>query len=361
MKEKAFKYKQIVSPMNEHFDPNGPGLKNNNFIGLPFDLERANLVLLPVPWDVTVSYQAGTSTGPENIRQASTQLDLMHPIAPQAWKKGIYFAPENIYWRKRNEELRPKAKSYINFIESGGKIAAQKAMQNILEEVNYSCTSLCNWVEAETTALLQQDKIIGLIGGDHSSPLGYLKALGKQYPSFGILQIDAHMDLRAAYEGFTYSHASIFHNVMSLTSVSKLVQVGIRDYCQAEWEYVQQHSNKVEVFFDTTLKENQFKGLNWHQQCMQIIASLPDLVYISFDIDGLEVSYCPNTGTPVPGGLSFEQACYLLTQLHHSGKKIIGFDICEVAGSGHEWDANVGARMTYHLSCLSILSKFGST
>jgi len=175
-----------------------------------------------------------------------------------------------------------------------------------------------------------------------------------RHEEFGILQIDAHMDLREAYEGFKYSHASVFYNVIQLPSVSKLVQVGIRDFCDAEHE-LSQNDSRIETHTMGMIREKKFEGTSWGTYVDQLIAALPEKVYISFDIDGLDPSFCPNTGTPVPGGLQFHEATYLIKKIVTSGKKIIGFDLSEVAGLGNEWDGNVGARILYKL-CGAILS-----
>lgn len=331
------------------FDPNGPGLDNGNFIGLPFTEAEADLIFFPVPWDVTVSYADGTANGPANILQASTQLDLVHPFSADAWKKGIYFQPVNTYWAKRSAELRPMAQAYIEFIEQGGQVGENKKMTRALEEINYTCENLHRWVEQETSRLLKQGKFVGLIGGEHSCPLGYLRALGKKQEQFGILQIDAHLDLRKAYEGFTYSHASVFYNALQIEAVQQLTQVGIRDYCAAEVALSRQ-DERVQVFYDYQLQGAQFHGNTWQQQCHTIVETLPEKVYISFDIDGLQPSLCPHTGTPVPGGLTFNQALYLIETVMRSGRQIIGFDLCEVAGPPYEWDGNVGARVAYTLA-----------
>ena len=158
------------------------------------------------------------------------------------------------------------------------------------------------------------------------------------------------MDLRIAYEGFTYSHASIMYNALQISQITKLVQVGIRDFCEQEVEVVQNQGNRVVVHTDMDMKADAFEGKTWQQQCDQIIAALPQKVCVSFDIDGMYSWYCPNTGTPVPGGFSFEQATYLLSKLANSGKEIIGFDLVEVApGENDDWDGNVGARMLFHM------------
>jgi agmatinase len=180
--------------------------------------------------------------------------------------------------------------------------------------------------------------------------LGYYEALASIHDDFGILHLDAHMDLRIAYEGFTYSHASIMYNALQIPQISKIVQVGIRDFCEQEVAVVQQSKGRVLVNTDADMKTENFAGKTWEQQCDAIIATLPQKVCISFDIDGMYSWYCPNTGTPVPGGFSFEQATYLFNKLAASGKEIIGFDLVEVApGENDDWDGNVGARMLFHM------------
>jgi len=151
-------------------------------------------------------------------------------------------------------------------------------------------------------------------------------------------------------------------NALKLQQVQKLVQVGIRDLCQDEFNLVQA-DNRVVMFNDYELKAEAFNGKLWHQQCEAIVAQLPQKVYISFDIDGLQPELCPNTGTPVVGGLSFNQAHYLLRMVVKSGKQIIGFDLNEVSPGDNDWDANVGARVLYKLCLLTLAAsneKFGS-
>ncbi len=331
------------------FDPNGPGLDNGHFIGLPFTEEDAQVVLFSVPWDVTVSYAAGTSRGPENILKASAQLDLFDPIAQDAWHMGIYQVPSDETWKLKNDQLRPLAKDHIDFLESGGKLEENKEKKDQLASLNMACQDLKNWVKAECAKRLDIGKMVGLVGGEHSTPLGLLEALSERYESFGILQIDAHMDLRKAYEGFTHSHASIFYQAIQLPAVTKLVQLGIRDFCEEEWDLAQASSGKVEVLTDHALRKTQFTGTPFAEAIQTYLDTLPELVYISFDIDGLDPSLCPNTGTPVPGGFSFAEAVFILESVVHSGRKIIGFDLCETGGDT-EWDGNVGARMLYKLA-----------
>ena len=331
------------------FDPSGVGLKNGQFIGLPFSEKEANIVLLPVPWDVTVSFGDGTSTGPQNILACSSQLDLYDEDVPDAWKMGIYMRPLDLYWLSRNNELRREAEKYIDFLEKGGAVENDENYTAILEKINRGCAQLKNWVFGETSKIIEEKKKVGIVGGDHSVPLGYLLALAEKHPDFGILQIDAHQDLRKNYEGFKYSHASIFYNALKIKSITKLIQVGIRDTCEDEVNFSKLNKEKITVWSDQKIKASIFGGINFSTISEQIIKPLPQRVYISFDIDGLSPDLCPNTGTPVPGGLTFFEAIFLINKIVESGREIIGFDLCEVAGSGNYWDGNVGARILYRL------------
>lgn len=333
--------------MNKDFDPSGFALKNGNFIGLPYTEENANIILLPVPWEATVSYSAGTAAGPENIRDASYQLDLFDFDVKDAYKIGIFMKDTDSNIMALSTYTRNLATEHIDNLESGNG-----PLTEALEKVNENSSVLNSWVKSQCQDLLKKGKFIGLVGGDHSTPLGYLHALSEKYEEFGILQIDAHCDLRKAYEGFTYSHASIFYNALEeIVNISKLVQVGIRDYCEEEVEYIDQSLGRIEIISDQTINELEFSGETYMNICKRIIENLPQNVYISFDIDGLLPNLCPNTGTPVAGGLSLPKAFYLLKLLAQSGRTIIGFDLCEV-GSASEWDGNVGARVIYKMANL---------
>jgi agmatinase len=335
------------------FDPNSVGLKSNNIFGLPFKEEDAQLVLLPVPWEVTISYRDGTSRGPENIYESSMQVDLYDPDVVDGWKKGFYMLPVDKNIRKKSDYLRQCAQLIISHLIDGGVVAENEQLSEKLDEVNNGGFMLHDWVYEMTRDQLKKGKKVGLIGGDHSTPLGFIKALADIHSDFGILQVDAHADLREAYEGFTYSHASIMYNVLKeVKQVKKLVQVGIRDYCDEELLMIRQNPDRVATYFDKDIKEKQYEGETWKQICQQIVSELPQKVYISFDIDGLDPKLCPNTGTPVPGGFELEQVFYLFKQVHLSGRQLIGFDLNEVSTGEHSQDgidSIVGARALYKL------------
>lgn len=339
-----------------NFNPNSVSNPNNNIFGLPTSEEDSRLILVPVPWEVTVSYAASTARAPEAIFKASMQVDLFDPEMPEAWKQGFYMRPTDKKVLMKSDYLRKEAELYIDYISKGEEVAANQFMCKTLKEVNEGSVFLNNWVYEQTKALLGKNKLVGLIGGDHSTPLGYMKAIGEKHGNFGILQIDAHFDLREAYEGFNYSHASIMYNALKeIPQLQRLVQVGIRDFGSDEWEYVKNSNYRVITYFDREIKNRQFEGQTWKHIAEEIVSKLPDKVFISFDIDGLDRKLCPFTGTPVPGGFELDQVFYLFAQLVKSGKTIVGFDLNEVGiGGDTDWDANVGARVLYKLCNLMV-------
>jgi len=317
------------------FNPSSPGTPGT-FFGLPHTLEQANLVILSIPWDLTVSYHEGASDGPAAIKEASLQVDLSILGIKDAWSAGMVEYPYPNHLHLRSKELRTKAVN--NSIDS-------------IEEINQASRQLNQWVRESAIDLLSKDKLVIALGGDHSTPLGLIQALAAKHDSFGILQIDAHADLRDSYEGYDFSHASIMYNALKIPEISTLVQVGIRDFCKEEQEFMEKSLDRIHTFFWQDTTDQLFSGKNWEELCLEMIEPLPNMVYVSFDIDGLNPGLCPNTGTPVPGGLDFYQAIFLIRMLVESGRTIIGVDLSEVSpGTENDWDANVGARILYYLA-----------
>jgi len=333
------------------FNVNDPGVNNGNLFGLPFNYEESEVIVLPVPWEVTVSYNAGTAKGPQAMLEASLQVDLFDADLPDAWQHGIYMMGVSETWKTKSKQLRLQAQEHFRMLESGvseGSTEAQK-------KINEATDDLRKWVFEQTKTFLDKGKLVILAGGDHSTPLGYMQALSTKHESFGILQIDAHADLRNSYEGFTHSHASIMFNAIQNDGISHLVQVGLRDVCQEEIDLINTN-NKIKAFFYSDIQNSIYSGQTWKKVSSEIVEALPEYVYLSIDIDGLDPKYCPNTGTPVPGGLELEQLFFLVRELIKSGRKIIGFDLVEVAPGQDEWDANVGIRLLYKICNLMIKS-----
>lgn len=340
-----------------NFDPNSVGNPNNGIFGLPFTEEDAGLVLLPVPWEVSVSYKAGTARAADHILKASLQVDLIDDDIKDGWKRGIYMRGLDKNILLKSDYLRKEAELYINYISQGEIVSDSKFMCKVLKEINEGSDFLNQWVYEQTKELMAAGKLVGIVGGDHSTPLGYYKAIAEKYPAFGILQIDAHCDLREAYENFTYSHASIMYNALrEVSQLTKLVQIGTRDYSVSEWEYIEKSRGRVVTYFDRHIRERIYEGETWKQVAEEIVAHLPEFVYISFDIDGLDPKLCPNTGTPVQGGFQTQEVYYLFRKIIESGRRLIGFDLNEVGISSNEWDENVGARVLFKLCNLLIAS-----
>jgi agmatinase len=337
------------------FDPNAAAERDAGIYGLPYAPEEARVVLVPVPWDATTSYRAGSSKGPRAIFDASMQVDLFDAEVGKPYERGIAMLPESSELRAWNEEARAAAEEVI---EAGGRVEGNADLEKALARVNELSEKVNEVVHLETKRLLGQGRIAAVVGGDHAAPYGAIRAYAERFPGLGVLHVDAHADLRRAYEGFRFSHASIMENVMRLEGVSRIVQVGIRDFCEEEVQRITGSSGRIRTFFDVQLAAARSRG-QLADAFAQAVAALPEAVYVSFDIDGLDPSLCPHTGTPVPGGLSFHEASALLGAVAQSGRRIVGFDLNEVAPGpdDDEWDANVGARLLYKLIGWTMLSQ----
>jgi agmatinase len=341
------------------FDPNAPAPPGSGVFGLPHTEEDSLVVLVPVPWEATTSYGGGAAEGPRAIFDASMQVDLFDLDVDRPYQHGIHMLPipgEVAAW---NEEGKAAAEKVI---EQGGA-GDDPELAKALARVNALSEKVNAHVEREVARCLAAKKVVGVVGGDHSVPYGALRAIAKHLKqSFGVLHFDAHSDTRKAYEGFTHSHASIMFNVLEgVPEVQKLVQVGIRDVCEAEVRYCEAQGKRVSVFYDRDLSRRKMEGEPFAAIAREIAAALPNLVWVSFDIDGLDPRYCPHTGTPVPGGLELAEAIAIIREVVRAGKKIVGFDLNEVAPNlsdeEDEWDGNVGARLLYKLVAFTLASQ----
>lgn len=339
------------------FDPNAPS-DSDGIFGLPHEEKDAALVLVPVPWEATTSYGAGTSKGPSAIQKASSQIDLFDGDVIKPYEPGIFMRPESKEVRAWGKTAKAAAQKVI---EVGGAVEGKPALRKALKTANDLGAKLNDWVYRETKSLMGAGKIVGLVGGDHSIPYGAFRAAAETHGRFGLLHFDAHSDTRVAYEGFTWSHASIMYNAMeNIPEIAKIVQVGIRDYCEQEAEFLHALGGRAKVFFDRELAARRFSGEAWTKTAADIVGALPEKVWVTFDIDGLDPKLCPHTGTPVPGGLDFAEVGHVLGLLARSGRTILGFDLVEVApapGGRDEWDANVGMRLLYKLAAWTFVSR----
>lgn len=331
--------------------------------GLETEKENAQLILIPVPWEVTASYGSGTSSGPELIFEASSQVDLYDIEVKNAYECGYYMLPVPYKMKDQNVSLRREALKINKTLQNLQKLTSSQ--QKIQDKINRANEAMIDYVYSNTKQILENGKAFGVVGGDHSVPYGAVKALSEHTNgNFGVLHIDAHLDLRDAYLGYQHSHASIMNNVAKLPHApKKIVQFGIRDFCEEEVQFMAERSQQFKTYYDLSTKKELLKGRSWLDICKEAIAELPDQIYVSFDIDGMDPTLCPNTGTPVPGGLSFEQTLTLLSTIHEMGKKIVGFDLVEVSGGNDknnpnaEWNGNVGARMLFKLCGWSMVTQ----
>ena len=324
------------------FDPDAAASPDSGIFGLDVRREDAGIVLVPVPFAATVSYGGGAERGPDAILAASRQVDLFDHQFGRVYEAGIHLLDPDPEVVAAHERARAVAETIL---ERGGVPAGDPAVAAVDEAGELVNRSL----RAQVSALLDEGRVVGVVGGDHSVPFAAIAAAAEREP-LGILHFDAHADLRDAYEGFTWSHASIMHNVMArCPSVQRLVQVGIRDYGEGELRAIHASDGRIVTHFDADWQRRRFGGERFDALVDELLEALPERVWISFDIDGLDPALCPNTGTPVPGGLQFAEAAHLLQRLVDSGRRVAGFDLVEVAPGDDEWDANVGARLLYKL------------
>jgi agmatinase len=305
-----------------------------------------------VPFDATTSYRKGTARGPEAILRASKQIDLFDLQTGKPYEQGIAMLDADPRIARLNAEASEKAD---RIIAVAGVIGGDKALKSALERVNAIGSDVNRIVRASVEKALDAGRLPVLIGGDHSTPFGAMDACAARHPGLGILHFDAHADLRETYEGFEWSHASIMDNVVKqIDGVAKLVQVGIRDLGEREFERIERSNGRIRVVFDKDWQRAKLDGASLRKLARSTIDELPDVVYVSFDIDGLDPTLCPNTGTPVPGGLSWSETMLWLEELARSKKKIVGIDLNEVSPGDSSpeldsWDAIVGARLLYRL------------
>lgn len=276
-----------------------------NFLGLDeryTDFEGSAFTVLPICYDRTASYLKGTAHAPLEIIKASEQLELFDEMLfDEFYQAGIH-------------TLDPIGSN-------------EDTPEDLVELVHSAASGLFN----------SGKKILG-IGGEHTVSVGLIKAAKEKYSDLSVLQIDAHADLRDEYEGSKFSHACVMRRVFDMQIPS--VQVGIRSFDMAQYEFMQK--NNLQVYSPVDIMNNP----NW---ISEIITKLSDNVYITLDIDGLDCSAVPGTGTPEPGGMNYHQVIDLIYEIGRS-KNIISADVVEVipgiAGAVTEFTA---ARLCYKL------------
>ena len=268
---------------------------NKNFLGMEeqySSYERSQVVILPIPYEQTVSYGAGTKNGPKAILEASHYVEFYDEETRRQVHKeiGIATVPPLSFAKKKNE----------------------RALDHIYHAVR---------------DLLKQKKFVFSLGGEHTISQATIAAHAQLYPDLSVLQIDAHSDLRAEYQGNKFSHASVMARVCEIIDPRRVVQVGIRAQCIEEADYIRKKGI-------TTLYAHEIRGGTytkvlklWYDYAIE---HLTDHVYVTFDVDGLDPSIMPSTGTPEPNGLLWHEAMTLLRKLGQK-KNVVGCDVVELA------------------------------
>lgn len=276
-----------------------------NFLGLPArysGYDRARFAVLPIPYDSTTSFQAGTREGPAAIIAASQQVELFDDEL-----EGEFFAPGVA-------TLDPLAPH----------MAGPKSMHED--------------IFAAARRVVRDGKFLFGLGGEHSVTSALVRAVMTRHKKLSVLQVDAHLDLRDEYEGTPYSHASVMRRVLDLGA--RIVPVGIRNICREEHNFVKKASINVVTARQCHLDDD------WVDR---VLDGLGDTVYVTIDIDGFDPAYAPGTGTPEPGGLDWYQVTGLL-RLVAAEKNVVGADIVEVLPiPGQRVTEFLAARLAYKL------------
>jgi agmatinase len=329
------------------FNPNGPAAKDSGIFGLPYKVAESNLIIIPIPWDATSYQKSNAFLGPRVILSESKFVELYDKNLKGFYKSGIAFVESSKIIKRLNNKARKLVQK-----------ARSNEFDNRLNKIDKWCNDMNSYVFETTKKYLDMNKLVGLIGGDHSISFGSVKAHLDKYPKMGLLQLDAHCDLRNSFEGFTYSNASVMNNILSNTNINKLVQVGVRGMCEEEFLRINDAKDKIRVFYDIEIAERKSKGDSWMDICKEIASCLPSDVYLTCDIDVLTPALCPNTRTPIPGGITYNEIILLLKSLTTNGKKIVGFDIVETSPNENKStiDGIVSANLLYQLCGWSLRS-----
>ncbi|HEX6123416.1 MAG TPA: agmatinase [Ktedonobacterales bacterium] len=276
------------------------------------DFARARAVVLPIPFDATTCYRPGTREGPQAIIDASRNLELYDPeLRRSPYRAGIH---------------------------------TLRAVEPIMGDAQ----AMTDRIERITSRLLESGKLLVMLGGDHSTTIGVVRAFAKRHPQMSVLQLDAHADLREEYEGNALSSATIMRRVLDVCP--RTAQVGIRSLSEPEAELVA--ARALPMWLASAIHQ---RGLAGDREWIpEVVSALSEEVYVTIDIDVFDPSLVPGTGTPEPGGLGWYEVMDLLAAVAAS-KRIIGFDVVEVSPlvEGHVSPV-VAAKVVYKLLGLAL-------
>lgn len=286
--------------------------EHNNFLAIEekySNFKDSKIAILSVPYEHTVSYGGGTADGPAAIIEASAYVEFYD----DEFEKEVCF-------------------------DQG--IVTLEAL-DLSDKVDLSAL---NYIQSNVEELINQDKFVVTLGGEHTISTAPIKAHYKKYPDMSILHFDAHSDLRDEYEDSKYSHACFMARTAEFFPNDRITQVGIRAQCIEEAAFIKKH--KINTFYASAIRRG-MHGNNWQQS---VVDTLSDNVYITFDIDYFDPSLIPATGTPEPDGFLYSETLDIFRAMKKAGKKIIGFDLVELAPmNGLNHPNLTAARLVYKL------------
>ncbi len=252
--------------------------------------ENSKIVVLSVPYEYRTSFGKGTKHGPEAILNASAYVEF--------------------YDDEFDKEL---------CFDKGIATLIPVAFQGLVDK------QALDIVEKRVEKLIENDKFVVCLGGEHTVSYAPIAAHFKKHPDMSILQFDAHSDLRTEYEGSAWSHACVMARAAEFFPTERLVQVGVRAQCKEEAQYIKEKN--VKTFYASAIRKKE-RGENWQKQ---VAESLSDKVYVTFDIDYFDPAVIPATGTPEPNGFAYSETLDVFREMKKAGKEIVGFDLVELA------------------------------
>jgi agmatinase len=274
-------------------------MKTKTYAGIPEDLaklEQAKIVLIPVPYDGTSTWQKGADKGPEAFLNASENMELYDiETDTEVYKQGVYLA------------------------ETVTENSSPEAMVDAVHQV--------------TKKYIKKNKFVTIFGGEHSISIGTIRAFNEMFPDLTVLQLDAHADLRESYEGSTCNHACAVYEASQTTN---LIQVGIRSMDIIEKTVMDEE--KTYFAHDMAVDDN------WMDSA---IDQMTENVFITIDLDAFDPSILPSTGTPEPGGLLWYETLEFLKQVFEE-KNVVGFDIVELCPNLKEKSSDFLAAKLYY-------------
>lgn len=306
--------------------------------------DEAKLVVVSVPWSVTSDYGRGAAYAPDAIIDASDKKDIYDLKRDISHYGSVATADIDYNIQECSGRLGHEAERIALSLEESDTIGERTHAR--IERVNVGFGEMQASVYRQVRRIAKSGKQVAIVGGDQSVAFGAVKALSEHHKGIGVLNIDAHADLKHEGVPYTYSHTTVMRNIAEeLSCVGKIVEVGVRDINHDELAFATAN-DKVEIHFSEELAARRFEGETWGKICDEICESLPPKVYISFDIDALKIEFCHNTNSPVPGGMTFDEVVYLVNRVVATGHTIVGFDITEVVPNlDNVMDANVAARL----------------